>query len=172
MDPKFDMHHILLIDKLSRTENFVNQIKGRQQKKGESEKDRYTCNLVTHRSRPWPRVSHYRQMGRSYLWREANFGDPPCSLVGFSQTYLTSQQCFSLTTNQHQPAQTSSETNQQHADHLNSCQLAITLVYFWLAFSQTNWSRGCTDAINIMHPLLVQQGCSCKCCLIGSPIYM
>lgn len=23
MDPKFDMHHILLIDKLSRTENFV-----------------------------------------------------------------------------------------------------------------------------------------------------
>lgn len=37
----------------------------------------------------------------------------------------------------------------------SSCQLAITLVYFWLAFSQTNWSRVCTDTVNIMHPLMV-----------------
>ena len=42
MDPKFDMHHILLIDKLSRTENFV---KLKDNKRKESEKDRHTCNL-------------------------------------------------------------------------------------------------------------------------------
>jgi len=36
-----------------------------------------------------------------------------CSLVGFSQPKLVSQQCFALTINQHQPAQTSSETNQR-----------------------------------------------------------
>ena len=36
-----------------------------------------------------------------------------CSLVGFSQPKPTSQQCFSLTTNQHQLAQTSLETNQR-----------------------------------------------------------
>jgi len=37
----------------------------------------------------------------------------PCSLVGFSQPKTASQQYFSLTTNQHQPAQTSPETNQR-----------------------------------------------------------
>jgi len=36
-----------------------------------------------------------------------------CSLVGFSQLKPASQQYFSLTINQHQPAQTSSETNQR-----------------------------------------------------------
>ena len=36
-----------------------------------------------------------------------------CSLVGFSQPKPTSQQCFSLTKNQHQPAQTSTSPNQQ-----------------------------------------------------------
>ena len=36
-----------------------------------------------------------------------------CSLVGFSQPKPASQQCFSLTINQHQPAQTSPETNQR-----------------------------------------------------------
>ena len=40
-------------------------------------------------------------------------GHSPCSLVGFSQAYSTSQECFPLTTNQHQPAQTSLETNQR-----------------------------------------------------------
>ena len=38
---------------------------------------------------------------------------PLCSLVGFSQPKPASQQCFSLTINQHQPAQTSPETNQR-----------------------------------------------------------
>ena len=36
-----------------------------------------------------------------------------CSLVGFSQPKPASQQCFSLTINQHQPAQISPETNQR-----------------------------------------------------------
>jgi len=36
-----------------------------------------------------------------------------CSLVGFSQPKPASQQCFSLTKNQHQPVQTSTSTNQR-----------------------------------------------------------
>ena len=36
-----------------------------------------------------------------------------CLLVGFSQPKPASQQCFLLTINQHQPVQTSSETNQR-----------------------------------------------------------
>ena len=36
-----------------------------------------------------------------------------CSLVGFSQPKPASQQCFPLTKNQHQPAQTSTSTSQR-----------------------------------------------------------
>jgi len=42
---------------------------------------------------------------------------PVRSLVGFSQAYSTSQQYFSLTTNQHQPTKTSSKTNQRTRPH-------------------------------------------------------
>jgi hypothetical protein len=43
MDPKFDMHHILLIDKLSRTENFV-KLKDNKRKERKARKiDMHAC---------------------------------------------------------------------------------------------------------------------------------
>jgi len=44
-----------------------------------------------------------------HLWNS----HPACSLVGFSQPKPASQQCFPLTKNQHELAQTSTSTNQR-----------------------------------------------------------
>ena len=53
-----------------------------------------------------------------------------CSLVGFSQPKPVSQQCFSLTINQHQPAQTSPETNQRTG---RKCALLLYYIFIWLS---------------------------------------
>jgi len=41
-----------------------------------------------------------------------------CSLVGFSQGLSASQQCFSLTTNQHQPGLSAQKPTSEHAHWL------------------------------------------------------
>jgi len=50
---------------------------------------------------------------KNHLHSSALRGLTACSLVGFSQPKPASQQCFPLTKNQHQPAQTSTSTNQR-----------------------------------------------------------
>jgi len=76
----------------------------------------------------------------------------PCSLVGFSQAYSTSQQCFPLTTNKRQSAQTSPETNQRtrrscairrspnhHSENSRAMQRVITHAFPLLIKLATIW---------------------------------
>ena len=54
-----------------------------------------------------------------------------CSLVGFSQPKPTSQQCFPLTINQHQPAQTSPEINQRTGRMIRCSEELGTVAVFY-----------------------------------------
>ena len=70
-----------------------------------------------------------------------------CSLIGFSQVYSTSQQCFSLTTNQHQLAQISPETNQRTR---RSCGI------FNYSRAHKNWEKSKVSTSNLPLQMLSQ----------------
>ena len=53
-----------------------------------------------------------------------------CSLDGFNKCLSASQQCFSLTTNQHQPDFSAQKPTSEHADNLNKRLLNYQSDYF------------------------------------------
>jgi len=50
---------------------------------------------------------------------------PACSLVDFSQSLSISQQCFSLTTNQHQPNLSAQKPTSEQAQQISFSRLSL-----------------------------------------------